>query len=483
MSMKVARAAWLIPLFASGLLVHCVADEPAVSSSGDGGGSDAGDGSVGPEGEADTGSLADAGSDTAPVDAASCIVRAADAGPPGTEDPNFAGGVKAGVSVLSAGMAVDQQGRTYVTGYALGGCSPVGAGADLILARFTAAGEVDHSFNTTGSVCLDFNGHHNADQGLAVGIDANNQPVVVGILDNDGFLGDETAGIVRFTQSGTLDTTFNLTGKLQLKGPNDGGVLQSRIAYAVAFDGSKIVVAGSNAIGGGGIGFVWEVNHDGTPASAFGIQGVVTDATVNGFYSVAVGAGGIFVGGAKNNKFLMRKYTTAGVLDPGFNGGEIVTSVSSFNDQVRGIAVPADGRPVAAGASSLPDAATFGNMTVLRGSNSDAGLDPSFGTGGYYKFPALRLGTDLEFSSAIAIQCDGKIVVAGTMLAATQDMSVVRLLPNGQLDTTFGNNGLVELSIAGQDVSVGVGIDPVSQGIVVLGRDISANPILYRFFP
>ncbi len=485
--MRVVRTAWIIPFVAAGFLVHCVADDPAVTGgSGDGGtDSEASDGGVSGDGSAsDTGSLVDGGGGDSADAAASCIVRAADAAPPGSEDSTFAGGVKSAISMKPAGMAVDQQGRIYVTGYAINACSGGSPAADLILARFTRAGEVDTSFHTTGQVCIDYAaGVGNADQGLAVGVDSNNQPVVVGIVNDDGYPGDETAGIMRFTEAGALDTSFHATGKLQLSGPSGGPVLLSRVPFAIAFDGTKIVVAGSNAkeSSGNSTGFVWEVNHDGTPASAFGTQGVVTDATVNGFYSVAVSGGAVFVGGAKGSKFLIRKYTSAGAPDSTFNGGDIVTNVSSVDDQVRAIAVQANGLPVAAGASSLADAGGFGNLTVLRGSN--AGLDPAFGTAGYYKAPALRFPVDLAFASALAIQCDGKILVAGTMLAANQDMSVARLLPNGQVDTTFGTNGITELTIAGDDVAVGLGIDPMSNNIVVLGRDISASPVLYRFIP
>ena len=66
------------------------------------------------------------------------------------------------------------------------------------------------------------------------------------------------------------------------------------------------------------------------------------------------------------------------------------------------------------------------------------------------------------------MQPDGKIVVAGVKVGGVMDIVLARYLPNGTLDATFGDNGVVNLNNAdGNDVftaSPGIGGRP--------GRDL-----------
>lgn len=68
-------------------------------------------------------------------------------------------------------------------------------------------------------------------------------------------------------------------------------------------------------------------------------------------------------------------------------------------------------------------------------------LDPEFGTAGI-------VTTDFSPSSynggqALAIQPDGKIVVAGSAYTTSTDFALARYTPNGSLDTGFGSQGIV----------------------------------------
>jgi uncharacterized delta-60 repeat protein len=62
-------------------------------------------------------------------------------------------------------------------------------------------------------------------------------------------------------------------------------------------------------------------------------------------------------------------------------------------------------------------------------------LDPLFGTGGKVTTP---VGTGRDLAQAVALQSDGKIIVVGY---AQSDFAIVRDLPNGTLDTSFGTSG------------------------------------------
>ena len=72
-------------------------------------------------------------------------------------------------------------------------------------------------------------------------------------------------------------------------------------------------------------------------------------------------------------------------------------------------------------------------------------LDPTFGTNGIFTATTVRL-----FAAAVAIQTDGKIVVAGGAVANNNFAdTLIRLNPNGTLDTTFGSGGIVTIEPAG----------------------------------
>lgn len=83
------------------------------------------------------------------------------------------------------------------------------------------------------------------------------------------------------------------------------------------------------------------------------------------------------------------------------------------------------------------------------------GSDPNFGTGGEV---TTFVGSSNSFANAVAVQSDGKIVVAGTPL-------LVRYNSNGTLDTTFGNNGIVTNS--GVDRGMDLVIQPDGKIVVV----------------
>ena len=110
--MRVTRAFWFAPLFASGLLVHCVGDGTAKSGSDDAG-SDAStstDGSpAGDAGPGMDGAIIDTGKDSAPT----CVVSTT--GSSGALDPSFSTAALTGISNQFAAnaIAIDATGRIY----------------------------------------------------------------------------------------------------------------------------------------------------------------------------------------------------------------------------------------------------------------------------------------------------------------------------------------------------------------------------------
>lgn len=82
-------------------------------------------------------------------------------------------------------------------------------------------------------------------------------------------------------------------------------------------------------------------------------------------------------------------------------------------------------------------------------------LDSTFGSGGLVP---LQPGMSLRAPDTVLIQPDGKIVIAGSIPVQCFecfDFAVVRLLPNGQLDASFGTNGVVTTDLRALDYGFG----------------------------
>ncbi|MFJ8012859.1 calcium-binding protein [Streptomyces sp. NPDC096339] len=151
--------------------------------------------------------------------------------------------------------------------------------------------------------------------------------------------------------------------------------------------------------------------------------------------------------------------------DTGFGtGGRVTTDFGGF-EQVNGVAVQPDGKIIAVG---LTDTGGVGggvhNFAVAR-YNANGTPDSTFGTGG-------RLTTDLRGDAqAVAVQPDGKIVVAGH---SDDDFAVARYNANGSPDTTFDNDGKVTTQFGGVDQARSVALLPDGR-IVVAGLSNAAG--------
>ncbi len=109
------------------------------------------------------------------------------------------------------------------------------------------------------------------------------------------------------------------------------------------------------------------------------------------------------------------------------------------------MAVQEDGKIVVAGRNYD----NLGDFAVLR-LERDGKLDTSFGEGGKV---SVEIGEGADVGRAVAIQKDGKIVVArfdrlGATDATGVDFGLIRLLPDGSLDEDFGEGGKVGTSFS-----------------------------------
>ena len=122
--------------------------------------------------------------------------------------------------------------------------------------------------------------------------------------------------------------------------------------------------------------------------------------------------------------------------------------------------------------------ASLGRAQCVPASTEAGTLDTCFGTGGKV---ITDITADRDFSRALAIQPDGKIVVAGIAGYSTTsnngDFTVVRYNPDGSPDTTFDDDGIVVtdfgIGSADEDYCRGLGIQPDGK-IVIAGQTLSS---------
>ena len=321
--------------------------------------------------------------------------------------------------------------------------------------------------------------------------------------------------------AGALDVTFG-------KGTSDGtpdGVVNTSLgngddvanALARAEDG-KIVVAGSHAQNGSTDVVVLRYNRDGTLDKSFG---KANDGTPDGVVDYSLGAGddvatavavqpdgrivvaGYHVDGNSKNIFVMRvnrdgsldKHFGADAGKDGTPDGVVNVSLGDGDDIARGIALEADGKIVVVGGTVKGSSA---NIVVAR-FNRNGSLDKSFGADGGNDgtpdgFVSLDLGEGDDVANGVAIQRDGKIVVAGSHRdSKSANVIVARFLKNGGLDKGFGKSddgtpdGVVSESLGdGDDVARAVEID--AKGRIVLAgtttaKDGSSNIVVARMKP
>ncbi|MEO5559910.1 MAG: hypothetical protein ABIO49_08760 [Dokdonella sp.] len=145
------------------------------------------------------------------------------------------------------------------------------------------------------------------------------------------------------------------------------------------------------------------------------------------------------------NDFFISRFLANGALDTAFGiAGHVTIDFDHALDYCTAIKVQSDGRIVAAGRHDIMD--PFGGSTgsfALTRVNSDGALDTTFG-GGTGKV-TVTFDSGSSSSTALALQRDGKIIVAGeanvSRIPFKTDFAVLRLLPNGSLDFGFGVAG------------------------------------------
>ncbi len=247
--------------------------------------------------------------------------------------------------------------------------------------------------------------------------------------------------IYSFAQPGSLDLTFNDSGKVHI--PN------YITCFAMANQtGNKILVAGG--IGDNAMYAIARFTDGGLIDSSFGTNGKTELNNINGTATtVSVLPDGkiITTGGVFDSKITTVKFKEEGAPDSSFDvNGISIIDLGGFAGAYA-LAVQTDGKIVIAGAISYNLELGF-DMLLLR-LNADGSLDEGFGNNGY-----IINKKAFGIYATVAIQADQKIVTACSYWQPSggYDQFVIsRYNTNGTLDETFGENGNAFTDISDAD--------------------------------
>ena len=248
--------------------------------------------------------------------------------------------------------------------------------------------------------------------------------------------------VARLNTDGALDTSFG-----------NGVAGASAVVYSLAVQGDgKVLIGGTfTAVNGVARGCVARLNSDGSLDTAFGNGQAGANTTV---YSItALSNGKMLIAGSFTNvngtaRGRIARLNSDGSLDTTFGNG-----LTGAGSSVSAVAAQGDGKVLIGGMFNSVNGTTRRRLARL---NSDGSLDTAFLSG--------LAGPD-NVVQCILLQPDGKILPAGdfSALNGVARGRIGRLLSDGTLDTTFGDN------LAGADSTSLLAMALQSDGKVVIG--------------
>ncbi len=346
-----------------------------------------------------------------------------------------------------------------------------GSNDDFAIVRYSNTGALDFDFGNAGKVITAFG--NAKDVAYTVAIQSDGKILVAGSSSNGT---DDDFALVRYTDTGIIDTSFGTNGKVRTAVGTKNDVARAMIIQP---DRKIIVVGGTyNEENNWDIALV-RYTSTGFLDPTFGINGIVTTTVGEGdeqAYAVSLQSDGkIVIGGytynGSNNDFVTARYIDTGTLDAGFGDAGIAkTAIGSGNEQAYGVLAQADGKVLAVGYSNN---GTNDDFALVR-YTSTGELDTSFDSDGKL---TTQFGTGNDAIYCVIPQSDRKFVVAGHSQNSESDYEVAlaRYTNSGTLDNAFGNAGKVSTQVGSGDAKAAAMVLQSDGKILVAGFSNNGN--------
>jgi uncharacterized delta-60 repeat protein len=373
---------------------------------------------------------------------------------PGDLDASFDGDGRRALPeqvITATSLAIQADGKVVVAGSG-------GEENDFMVSRLLPTGAADATFDRDGTAGVSVG---DIDQALGVGVQADGKVVVVGSTGS----GEETdAAIVRLMPSGAPDPTFDGDGQKTLgSGPSD-----TARALVVQPDG-RIVVAGT----GGPSDDFWVARLLPTGAldASFNRVGVWTGdfGESDTAKSVVLQPDGKLVVAGETTlgeDVVVVRLKPDGTLDATFDGDGVKITPGPGNERVGAVLLGADGGILVAGTDG-------GNELSLGRVDSGGAPDRTFDLDG---LAVADVGGE-DIGYAAALQANGKIVVVGST-GDGSDMAVARFLPSGALDPGFSADGRMTVDFGEKETARAVALQ--ADGKIVIAGTSGFSAVIAR---
>ena len=350
----------------------------------------------------------------------------------------------------------------------------VGEGGDWPVYRYNINGSLDMTFNGTGRA------QSTIGSALGVAIQPDGKIVVVG---DNGPATNIDLKIVRYNTNGTFDTTFDGDGIVTT---DIAGATDLVNAVVIQADGKIIVSGRSDVPPNFPTSYaIVRYNANGSIDTSFGNQGIIVPQLSGGSFAhhMALQVDGKIV--VVHNRIsngerilVMLRYDSQGQPDPMFGVAGVVEANAGIGLEYEAVALQKDGKIVVS-CSGFTFATSY-DFWVLR-FNVDGSPDDSFGNNGKVSTP-IGPGTSIDQAKSLAIQANGKIVVGGRAPnVPNSNFVIVRYNKNGSLDQKWGNGGIVNTELGGNADAINDIAIQANGRIVVGGETDLGSPGIRKF--
>jgi uncharacterized delta-60 repeat protein len=394
----------------------------------------------------------------------------------GSPDNSFDGDGKVITSIgtsddMAYSVAIQSDGKIVVGGYSVMPGKWVFA-----LVCYNTDGSLDNSFDTDGIATAAFT--NTVEGWSAISIQTDGKIVQAGKVRLSG--SQTVIAVARYNSNGSLDNSFDGDGELTTSmGQNDeadavviqtdGKIMVTGITSASALAYSDFALVRYNSNGSLDNTF----DGDGKLASAIGISSdygyAVIEQTDGKFFAAGYAWDG------SSGDFALAKYNTDGSFDNSFNGnGKLLFDVGGSQDVMRTSVLQVDCKIVVAGYSTNSYGGT--NDFAVARYNADGSLDNSFDGDGKL---TTAISSNNDYATGVAVQPDGKIVICGyTYNGSTYDIALARYNTNGTLDNSFDGDGKL-ITVVGTTVIVSAISIQTDGKILVAGYNYNGSPSTY----
>lgn len=307
----------------------------------------------------------------------------------------------------------------------------------LAVYRYLPSGDLDVMFGDSGIACL--SSSYYSSSGYWLDLQPDGKIVVTGLITFE-YLGREDLALTRFLPNGQPDASFGNGGLISL---NIWGPREQPLEVAVQTDGNILVAGVAYDTLYFPHALLARFRPNGLLDASFGNDGLLFPTYIEGLgagINVTLFQEGKILMGLSNltgpHDYMLTRLNQDGTPDLAFGDNGLARFDFGNNERITSIVVQPDGKIVVAGDSE----GNIPGVGIIR-LFPDGSLDTKFGDSGQVLVNSDFAPCD---PGSLALQPDGKTLMSIIVsVGASDDFGLVRLLQDGNFDPTFGAEGKV----------------------------------------